>query len=198
MLSILATVAATVLSAPIGPGLSDAPVPVNLDRDTGVERLLYHQRSSDAAFQARVRDRCGDRTRVWHLSPYENKFNTIEAVEADGTTPQPEIFFDATGLSGALTDRLVELVRFDQVDGRCAHPRTLFRYRPRPARDGRGSTVIGSRLLDADPSRPGREIRLRIARFTTIDGEARGGSRETHFYGYVAARDRYERVRVDR
>lgn len=193
-----AALAASLLMAPVTPGVSDAPVPVNLDRDASIERLLYHQRSSDSAFQARVRDRCGASTRTWRLSPYENKFNVIEAVEADGTTAQPEVWFDATGLSGALTDRLVKLVRFDQADGACARPHTLFRYRPRPARDGRGTTVIGSRLVEADPSRPGLEIRLRLATFETADGEPHGTGRETRLFGYSAPADRYVRLRVDR
>jgi hypothetical protein len=67
--------------------------------------------------QAQVRDRCGQGRRTWRLSPYENKFNIIGAIEADATTPQPEVFLDATGDSDALTDRLVKLVRFDQPGG---------------------------------------------------------------------------------
>lgn len=187
----------SLLAAPIAPGVSDAPVPVNLDGDPSVERLLYTQRSSDFAFQARVRDRCGDSTRVWRLSPWENKFNAIEAVEADGATPWPEVFFDATGLSGAPTDRLVKLVRFDLRDGACARPRTLFRYRPRPARAGRGTTLLRSRLVNADRARPGLELRLKLVRFATTDGEPHITGRLTRLYGYDPVTDGYRRIRSD-
>ena len=184
----------SLLAGPIAPGVSDAPVPVDLDGDTSIERLLYTQRSSDFAFQARVRDRCGDSTRVWRLSPWENKFNVIHAVEADGATPQPEVFFDATGLGDAPDDRLVKLMRFDVRDGGCARPRTLFRYRPRPARDGRGTSLYPARLVNVDRERPGLEVRLRLVRFETVDGQPRVVGRETRVFGYDAGADRYVRL----
>lgn len=198
MTSLIAALSLSFLAAPITPGISDAPVPLNLDADPALERLLYHQRSSDAAFQAQVRERCNGTRRTWRLSPYENKFNVIEAIEADGTTPQPEVFFYATGLREAVTDRLVELVRFDQAEGTCARPRVLFRYRPRPARHGRGTTVVATRVTDVDPGRAGLEIRLKLAVFDHAGGEARVVRRVTRTYGYDAGADRYVLVRTDR
>jgi hypothetical protein len=197
MISLIAALSLSFLAAPITPGVSDAPVPLNLDADPALERLLYHQRSSDFAFQAQVRDRCDDTRRTWRLSPYENKFNAIEAIEADGTTPQPEVFFYATGLHEALTDRLVKLVRFDQADGACARPRVLFRYHPRPARNGRGTSVIATRVTDVDPSRPGLEIRLKLGTFARVNGEAHLVRRVTRVYGYAPGADRYTRIRTD-
>jgi hypothetical protein len=194
MSSFLVAAALAFLPGIVAPPISDSPVAVNLDRDPEMERLEYHQRSSDFLVQAQVHDRCRGGRRTWRLSPYENKFNAIYAIEADRTTPQPEVFFAATGDSEALTDRLVKLVRFEQPDGACARPHTIFRYRPHPARNGRGTSVIGARVTDAIPSRPGREIRLRLGTFDRSTGEARLVRRLTRIYGYATRLDRYVEV----
>ena len=171
----------------IGPAISDEPVAVNLDRDPAPEHLLYHE-LRPGVVQAQVRDHCDGVTRTWPLSPREQKFETLRAVEMDGVTPQPEVFIWATGSRGA---QFLEVVRFDQRPGECSRPRMLLRFRaPARPRCGRGTTV-SAHLVRAAGRTDGRDVRVRLLAYETCHGHFRVGRRFTRLYRYDVRLDRY-------
>lgn len=181
------------LTAGVGPAISDDPVQVQLDGDPAMERLLYHARG-DLRVQAQVRDRCHGRWRTWRLTGYEAKLLDILALELDGATAQPEIILQAIGPRDELTDRLVKIVRFDQPDGACAHPRVLFRFHPAAVRNGTGTTVAAR--LQRRRHGAGRDLALRLTRFhRDAPDDVRVLSSRRSLYRYAADDDRFTRRR---
>jgi hypothetical protein len=195
---------------------ADAPKSVNLDSDPNLERVVPRRlceasdgtlhppqpSCADEQFPVRrieVEDTCHAMPYVRSISSVQDFVAKLRVTEADGSTPEPEIFFDLrSGATGRGGD--VRVLHYGGATGDCPGRRDLFRY---PAKRTLGPLPKGAAGHDsfsvflANYSRRyrGKEIRVVETYVDRDDAFCCPSFKRTSFFRFSRSKGIYVRYR---
>jgi hypothetical protein len=198
-----------------------APLSVNLDSDAELERVVPLEICESIDGKRRIppsvcadnefprhkvviEDICDGMPYARDISSVQDVVDRLRAVNADGATQRPEVFFDSrSGATGRGGD--IRVVRYDPVENSCWKPHRLFRYPTRATlgpipRGAAGRDSFSAQLGNFSRRFNGREIRMIETYVDRDDAFCCPSFRRVTHYRYRSGTDRYARysTRVER